>query len=70
MFLGVFAPPNADPLNQNAPKRAAHAASDSVRNYYGLTPLVLAAQLGNTAMLQHVYNRRRRAFYTFGKVGA
>jgi hypothetical protein len=45
-------------------------ASDAVRNYAGLTPLVLAAQLGRVDMLQHIYNRRRRAFYTFGKVDA
>ncbi|KIY99828.1 Transient receptor potential cation channel subfamily V member 6 [Monoraphidium neglectum] len=44
------------------------AASDAVRNYAGLTPLVLAAQLGRVDMLQHIYNRRRRAFYTFGKI--
>lgn len=44
------------------------AASDEVRNYAGLTPLVLAAQLGDTDMFQHIYNRRRRAFYTFGTV--
>eukprot|EP00879_Flechtneria_rotunda_P024448 GHRR01025918.1.p1 GENE.GHRR01025918.1~~GHRR01025918.1.p1 ORF type:complete len:377 (+),score=86.35 GHRR01025918.1:244-1374(+) len=44
------------------------AASDEVRNHAGLTPLVLAAQLGKVEMLQHIYNRRRRAFYSFGKV--
>jgi hypothetical protein len=40
-----------------------------VRNHQGLTPLVLAAHLGKEAMMQHIYKRRRRAFYTFGKVG-
>lgn len=45
------------------------AASDSVRNHQGLTPLVLAAHLGRGDMLQHLYNRRRRAIYSFGKVG-
>lgn len=44
------------------------AASDTVRNYGGLTPLVLAAHLGKQDMLQHIYSRRRRAFYSFGKV--
>lgn len=39
-----------------------------MRNYAGLTPLVLSAHLGSTTMLQHIYSRRRRAFYTFGKV--
>jgi ankyrin repeat protein len=44
------------------------AASEAVRNHGGLTPLCLAAQTGKSDMLQHVYNRRRRAFYSFGKV--
>ncbi|GBF97002.1 hypothetical protein Rsub_09799 [Raphidocelis subcapitata] len=44
------------------------AASDAVRNNAGLTPLVLAAHLGKMATFQHIYNRRRRAFYTFGRV--
>jgi ankyrin repeat protein len=44
------------------------AASEAVRNHGGLTPLCLAAQIGKTDMLQHIYNRRRRAFYSFGKV--
>ena len=44
------------------------AASDAVRNYLGLTPLVLSAHLGKAAMFQHIYSRRRRAFYTFGSV--
>eukprot|EP00882_Tetradesmus_deserticola_P006401 GHRQ01006733.1.p1 GENE.GHRQ01006733.1~~GHRQ01006733.1.p1 ORF type:complete len:268 (+),score=77.10 GHRQ01006733.1:331-1134(+) len=44
------------------------AASEAVRNQGGLTPLCLAAQLGKAEMLQHVYSRRRRAFYSFGKV--
>lgn len=41
-------------------------ARENVRNAHGLTPLTLAAHLGRTDMLQHIYNRRRRAFYTFG----
>ncbi|WIA19587.1 hypothetical protein OEZ85_005527 [Tetradesmus obliquus] len=44
------------------------AASEAVRNHGGLTPLCLAAQLGKADMLQHIYSRRRRAFYSFGKV--
>jgi hypothetical protein len=44
------------------------AASEAVRNHGGLTPLCLAAQIGKADMLQHIYNRRRRAFYSFGKV--
>ncbi|KAF8062894.1 TRPV6 [Scenedesmus sp. PABB004] len=44
------------------------AASDAVRNTAGLTPIVLAGQLGRTAMFQHIYSRRRRAFYSFGRV--
>jgi hypothetical protein len=44
------------------------AASEAVRNHAGLTPLCLAAHAGKSDMLQHVYNRRRRAFYSFGKV--
>ncbi|KAF6258835.1 hypothetical protein COO60DRAFT_1074230 [Scenedesmus sp. NREL 46B-D3] len=44
------------------------AASEAVRSQGGLTPLCLAAQLGKADMLQHVYSRRRRAFYSFGKV--
>lgn len=52
-----------------APAPPFHVASDAVRNYSGLTPLVLAAQQGKMDMFQHIYNRRRRAFYTFGKVG-
>jgi ankyrin repeat protein len=46
------------------------AASEAVRNHGGLTPLCLAAHMGKSDMLQHVYNRRRRAFYSFGKVCA
>lgn len=41
-----------------------------VPNYHGLTPLVLAAQLGKGDMLQHIYSKKRRAFYTFGRVGS
>lgn len=43
-------------------------ASESVRNVHGSTPIVLAAELGKLDMFQHIYNKRRRAFYTFGKV--
>jgi hypothetical protein len=43
-------------------------ASEAEANHTGLTPLVLAAQLGKTDMFEHIYERRRKAFYTFGKV--
>ena len=43
-------------------------ASERVRNHAGLTALVLAATIGKEDMFQHIYNRRRRAFYAFGKV--
>jgi hypothetical protein len=43
-------------------------ASEKVRNHAGLTPLVLAATLPKEEMFQHIYSRRRKAFYAFGKV--
>lgn len=37
-------------------------------NHTGLTPLVLAAQLGRLDMFRHITARRRRTFYSFGRV--
>jgi hypothetical protein len=39
-----------------------------VRNHAGLTPLVLAAQLGKSDMFSHITSRRRRTFYSLGPV--
>jgi hypothetical protein len=47
---------------------AAGAGVLQVRNHAGLTPLVLCAHLGKMDMFQHIYSRRRRAFYSFGRV--
>lgn len=72
-LLGSFDNTSTQHIQRSPPHRPlprpAPSASVTVRNYSGLTPLVLAAQLGKMAMFQHIYNRRRRAFYTFGKVG-
>lgn len=43
-------------------------ASVNVSNHAGLTPLVLAAQLGKMDMFKHITSRRRRTFYSFGRV--
>jgi len=43
-------------------------ASREVVNHHGLTPLVLAAQLGKLDMFRHISSRRRRTFYSFGRV--
>ena len=56
------------PCSVSPPPLQYCAASDTVRNHAGLTPLVLAAQLGKMPMLQHIYRRRRRAIYSFGRV--
>jgi hypothetical protein len=56
------------PCSVSPPPLQYCAASDNVRNHAGLTPLVLAAQLGKMPMLQHIYRRRRRAIYSFGRV--
>ena len=43
-------------------------ASEDVRNLHGLTPLVLATHLGKLNVVSHIFTKRRRTFYTFGKV--
>jgi hypothetical protein len=43
-------------------------ASGEVANHAGLTPLVLAGQLGRLDMFRHITARRRRTFYSFGRV--
>jgi hypothetical protein len=43
-------------------------ASVHVANHAGLTPLVLGAHMGKFQMFKHITSRRRRPFYSFGRV--
>lgn len=43
-------------------------ADTAVTNHGGLSPLVLAAHMGKLDMLRHITSRRRRTFYSFGRV--
>lgn len=43
-------------------------ASEHVQNNNSQTPLLLAASIGKIAMLQHIYNKKRRVAWAYGPV--